>query len=125
MKSNIRIYIIILLQIFFAFKSISDEIEFEASDIKISNDQNLTIANNGRALIKDDGIIAEGKKIKYFRNESLLIIDNGKISSIDQNFEINSNLYFPKKPLYSKIFFVFFFIIFLLILFFFFNLIVS
>ena len=91
MKSNIRIYIIILLQIFFAFKSISDEIEFEASDIKISNDQNLTIANNGRALIKDDGIIAEGKKIKYFRNESLLIIDNGKISSIDQNFEINSN----------------------------------
>ena len=91
MKNNIRIYIIILLQIFFAFKSISDEIEFEASDIKISNDQNLTIANNGRALIKDDGIIAEGKKIKYFRNESLLIIDKGKISSIDQNFEINSN----------------------------------
>ena len=91
MKSNIRIYIIILLQIFFAFKSISDEIEFEASDIKISNDQNLTIANNGRALIKDDGIIAEGKKIKYFRNESLLIIDKGKISSIDKNFEINSN----------------------------------
>ena len=91
MKNNIRIYIIILLQIFFAFKSISDEIEFEASDIKISNDQNLTIANNGRALIKDDGIIAEGKKIRYFRNESLLIIDKGKISSIDQNFEINSN----------------------------------
>ncbi len=91
MKSNIRIYIIILLQIFFAFKSISDEIEFEATDIEISNDQNLTIANNARALIKDDGIIAEGKKIKYFRNESLLIIDKGKISSIDQNFEINSN----------------------------------
>ena len=92
MKSNIKILIIILLQIFLASKLISEEIEFEATDIEISNDQNLTIANNGRALIKDDGIIVEGKKIKYFRNESLLIIDKGKISSLDQNFEINSNL---------------------------------
>ncbi len=92
MKSSIKILIIILLQFFLASKLISEEIEFKATDIEISNDQNLTIANNGTALIKDDGIIVEGKKIKYFRNKSLLIIDKGKISSIDQNFEIKSNL---------------------------------
>tara|TARA_B100000900_G_scaffold377281_1_gene360610 strand:- start:2937 stop:5297 length:2361 start_codon:yes stop_codon:yes gene_type:complete len=92
MKSNIKILVIILLQIFLASKLISEEIEFKATNIEISNDQNLTIANNGTALIKDDGIIVEGEKIKYFRNESLLIIDKGKVSSLDQNFEINSNL---------------------------------
>ena len=92
MKNNIKILIIILLQIFFASKLISEEIEFKATDIEISNDQNLTTANNGTALIKDDGIIVEGRKMRYFRNESLLIIDKGKISSLDQNFEIDSNL---------------------------------
>ena len=92
MKNKIIILIIILLQIFFISKVISEEIEFKATDIEIINDQNLTIANNGSALIKDDELIVEGKKMKYFRNESLLIIDKGKISSLDQNFEINSNL---------------------------------
>ena len=92
MKNKIIIPIIILLQIFFISKVISEEIEFKATDIEIINDQSLTIANNGSALIKDDELIVEGKKMKYFRNESLLIIDKGKISSLDQNFEINSNL---------------------------------
>ena len=92
MKNKIIIPIIILLQIFFISKVISEEIEFKATDIEIINDQSLTIANNGSALIKDDELIVEGKKMKYFRNESLLIIDKGKISSLDQNFKINSNL---------------------------------
>ena len=92
MKSKIKILSIILLQIIFASKVISEEIEFKATDIEISNDQNLTIANNGSALIKDDELIVEGKKMKYFRNESLLIIYEGLISSLDQNFKINSNL---------------------------------
>ncbi len=91
MKSSIKIFLIILLQVFFASKILSDEIEFKASDIQISNEQNLTVANNGTAVIKDDGIIVEGNKIKYFRDKALLIINKGKISSIDQNFEIDSN----------------------------------
>ena len=80
MKSSIKIFLIILLQIFFASKILSDEIEFKASDIQISNEQNLTVANNGTAVIKDDGIIVEGNKIKYFRDKALLIINKGKIS---------------------------------------------
>ena len=72
MKNKIIIPIIILLQIFFISKVISEEIEFKATDIEIINDQSLTIANNGSALIKDDELIVEGKKMKYFRNESLL-----------------------------------------------------
>ena len=47
-------------------------------------DQNLTIAKNGTAIIKDDGIIIEGKiiKYKYFKDKSLLIINEGKISKL-------------------------------------------
>ena len=73
-------------------KTLSKEIDFQAKDIEFSNDQNLTIANNGTAIIKDDGIIIEGKKIQYFKDESLLIVNGGKISSIDKNFEINSEI---------------------------------
>ena len=40
--------------------------------LKLTNNQNLTIANNGIAKIKDDGIIIEGVKIKYFKDQSLI-----------------------------------------------------
>ena len=92
MKNKIIIIITILFQFVLINKSFSNEIDFQATDIEISNDQNITIANNATAIIKDDGIIIKGKKIKYFKDKSLLIINNGKISSIDKNFEINSGI---------------------------------
>ena len=92
MKNKILIIITILFQLFLINKSFSNEIDFKATDIEISNDQNITIANNATAIIKDDGIIIKGKKIKYFKDKSLLIINNGKISSIDKNFEISSGI---------------------------------
>ena len=92
MKNKILIIIIILFQILLINKLFSKEIDFQATDIEFSNDQNLTIANNATAIIKDDGIIIEGKKIQYFKDKSFLIIERGKISSIDKNFEINSEI---------------------------------
>ena len=92
MKNKIFIIITILFQLFFINKSFSNEIDFQATDIEILNDQNLTIANNGTAIFKDDGIVIKGKKIKYFKDKSLLIINSGKISSIGKNFEINSEI---------------------------------
>ena len=92
MKNKIFIIVTILFQLFFVNKSFSNEIDFQATDIEISNDQNLTIANNGTATFKDDGIVIKGKKIKYFKDKSLLIINSGNISSIDKNFEINSEI---------------------------------
>ncbi len=92
MKNKIFIIITILFQLILINKSFSNEINFQASDIEISNDQNLTIANNATAIIKDDEIEIKGKKIKYFKDKSLLLINNGIISSIDKNFEINSEL---------------------------------
>ena len=74
MKNNILIILIIFYQILFFNKTFGKEIEFDASDIEISNNQNLTIANNGTAKIKDDGIIIEGVKIKYFKDKSLIIV---------------------------------------------------
>ena len=92
MKNKVLIIIIILFQLLLINKLFSKEIDFQAKDIEFSNDQNLTIANNATAIIKEDGIIIEGKKIQYFKDKALLIIDGGKISSIDKNFEINSEI---------------------------------
>ena len=82
MKNKILIIITIFFQIFFANKLFSKEIDFQAKEIEIINDQNLTIAKNGTAIVKDDGVIIEGEIIEYFKDKSLLIINQGKISTI-------------------------------------------
>ncbi len=92
MKNRIFIILIIFYQILFLNKTFGKEIEFDASDIEITNNQNLTIANNGVAKIKDDGIIIEGVEIKYFKDKSLIIVRQGKVSKIDLGIEIKSNL---------------------------------
>ena len=92
MKNKILIILTILCQIIFANKLFAKEIDFQAKEIEILNDQNLTIAKNGTAIIKDDGVIIKGEILEYFKDKSLLIINKGKISTIDKNFEINSNL---------------------------------
>ena len=92
MKNKILIILTILCQIIFANKLYAKEIDFQAKEIEILNDQNLTIAKNGTAIIKDDGVIIKGEILEYFKDKSLLIINKGKISTIDKNFEINSNL---------------------------------
>ena len=91
MKNNILIILFLFFNIFFFNKVFAKEIEFDASDIEISDNQNLTIANNGIVNIKDDRIIVEGVKIKYFKNRSLIVVEQGKISKIDKFFEIKSN----------------------------------
>ncbi len=92
MKNSILIILLIFYQILFFNKLFAKEIEFDASDVEISDSQNLTIANNGIAKIKDDGIIIEGVKIKYFKDLSLIIVEQGKISKIDLNLKINSGI---------------------------------
>ncbi len=91
MKNNILIILLIFYQILFLNNTFGKEIEFDASDIEISNNQNLTIANNGIAKIKDDGIIIEGVKIKYFKDKSLIVVSQGKITKININLEIKSD----------------------------------
>ena len=92
MKNNISIILIIFCYLLFLNKTFGKEIEFDASDIEITDNQNLTIANNGIAKINDDGIIIEGVKIQYFKNESLIVVNQGKIKKIDINLEIKSDI---------------------------------
>jgi len=91
MKNSILIILFIFYQILFFNKLHAKEIEFDASDIEINDTQNLTIANNGIAKIKDDGIVVEGVKIKYFKDQSLIVVEKGKISKIDSNLKITSD----------------------------------
>ena len=83
MKNNILIILLIFYQILFFNKLFAKEIKFDASDIEINEGGNLTIANNGIAKIEDDGIIVEGVKIKYFKDQSLIVVEQGEISKID------------------------------------------
>ena len=92
MKNKIIIFVIIFFQIIFYSKLLAKEVDFQAKEIEILKDQNLTIAKNGTAIIKDDGVIIKGEIIEYFKNKSLLIINKGKISTTNKNFEINANV---------------------------------
>ena len=91
MKNSIFIIFLILYQIYFLNSVIAKEIKFDASDIEITNNQNLTIVNNGVAKIKEDKIVIEGIKIEYYKDKSLIIVRQGKISKIDLNLEIKSD----------------------------------
>ncbi len=91
MKNKISIIFIIFLQIFFTKTIFSQEVEFNASNIEILNEKELTIANDAEALIKKDGIKIEGLVIRYFKGKSLLTVENGKISNLNNNLEINAN----------------------------------
>ena len=92
MKNKIIIILVIFFQILFISKLFAKEIDFQAKEIEILKDQNLTIAKNGTAIIKNDGVIIKGEIIEYFKDRSLLIINIGKISTINKNFEINANI---------------------------------
>ena len=90
MNNKLIIIAIIFFQFFFINKIFSKEVEFNASEIEVIDQGNQTIAKNGSALVKEDNISVKGLTIKYFKNESLLIVNEGKIKKIDDNLEINS-----------------------------------
>ncbi len=92
MKNKLIIFFVILLQIIWFNKTLSKEIEFNSSDIEIINEDNLIIANDGVATIKEDEIIIEGVKIKYFKDQSLIKVEKGNISKIDNSIKINSDI---------------------------------
>ena len=66
MKNKIIIAVVIFFQIIFSSKLLAKEVNFQAKEIEILKDQNLTIAKNGTAIIKDDGVIIKGEIIEYF-----------------------------------------------------------
>ncbi len=92
MNNKIILVLIIFFQFIFINKIFSKEVEFNAAEIEIIDEGNQTIAKNGSVLIKEDNISANGLIIKYFKNESLLIVNEGKIKKIDDNFEINAKI---------------------------------
>ena len=92
MKNKLIIFFIILLQISLFNKTLSKEIEFNSSDIEIINEDNRIIANNGVATIKEDEIIIEGVKIEYLKDQSLIKVEKGNISKIDNSIKINSDI---------------------------------
>tara|TARA_B100000963_G_scaffold253058_1_gene221744 strand:- start:3512 stop:5872 length:2361 start_codon:yes stop_codon:yes gene_type:complete len=92
MNNKLIAIFIIFFQFFFINKLYSKDVQFNAAEIEILEEGNLTIAYNGSALIKDDNISIEGSTIRYFKTKSLLIVNNGNIKSIDNNFDISSEI---------------------------------
>ena len=92
MNNKLFIILIIFLQFLFINKIFSKEIQFNANEIEVLDGGNETIAKNGTVFIQKDKISATGRIIKYIKNRSLLIINDGKIKKIDDNLEINSKV---------------------------------
>ena len=73
MKNKIYIIaVIFLIQISLFGKINAKEIKFNAEEIEILKEENLTIANNGIAFIEEDNITLEGKEIKYLHRTLLM-----------------------------------------------------
>ena len=105
MNNKIVIILIIFFQILFINKLSSKEIQFNANEIEVIDEGNETIAKNGTAFIQKDKISVKGTTIKYIKNKSLLIVNEGKIKKIDDNLEITSKVieyYINKSDLYFK-----------------------
>ena len=92
MNNKLILVLIIFFQFLFINKIFSKEVEFNAAEIEIIDEGNQTIAKNGSVLIKEDNISAKGLVIKYFKKESLLIVNDGRIKKIDDDFEVNANI---------------------------------
>ena len=90
MNSKLTIILIIFFQLLFLNKIFSKEIQFNANEIEVLDGGNETIAKNGTAFIEKDKISVTGAIIKYKKNKSLLIINEGEIKKIDDNLKINS-----------------------------------
>ena len=92
MNSKLTIILIIFFQLLFLDKIFSKEIQFNANEIEVLDGGNETIAKNGTAFIEKDKISVTGAIIKYKKNKSLLIINEGEIKKIDDNLKINSKV---------------------------------
>ena len=92
MNSKLTIILIIFFQLLFLNKIFSKEIQFNANEIEVLDGGNETIAKNGTAFIEKDKISVTGAIIKYKKNKSLLIINEGEIKKIDDNLKINSKV---------------------------------
>ena len=92
MNNKLIIIFIIFFQIFFINKLYSKDVQFNATEMEVLEEGELTIAYNGSAIIKDDNISIEGSTIRYFKNKSLLIVNNGNIKRINDNFVISSEI---------------------------------
>ena len=92
MKNKYLFVVIILSQLFILNNLYSQEIDFQAKEIEFFQDQNLTIAKNAKAIIKKDGITIKGDRIEYYKDRSFLLINNGIISTTDNNFKIDSKI---------------------------------
>ena len=92
MNNKLFIILIVVFQFLLINKILSKEIQFNANEIEVLDEGNETIAKNGTVLIQKDKISATGRIIRYIKNKSLLIVNDGKIKKIDNNLEINSKL---------------------------------
>ena len=92
MNIKLTIILIIFFQLLFLNKIFSKEIQFNANEIEVLDGGNETIAKNGTAFIEKDKISVTGAIIKYKKNESLLIINEGEIKKIDDNLKIKSKV---------------------------------
>ena len=93
MKNNFFFFKLIILFLLFNYNNFvySDQLIFDAKNVKILNQGEITTAENGTAKLINENIIIEGEKFTYDNLNKLLKVENSKIFLTDHNLIINSN----------------------------------
>ena len=97
MKNNfLKLSIIICLMLHCSF-SFSDDLIFDTQTINISNNGDLTIAENGKAIFPKENLEISGKIFEYNNIKKILTVTNANSFLLKDNIRINS-----KKILYNQ-----------------------
>jgi LPS-assembly protein len=100
MKNNTKIIIFLFFSIFLIVhnKIYASEIQFNTSEINITDNGNTTNAGPGSAYSVVDNIKIDGQSFKFDKTSSLLIANSAKVFLSEKNIEIQADeLFYDQK----------------------------
>ena len=85
--------------VFFSSKALTEDLVFNAAEIKTSDNENIIRASNGVNIIDPSGLIINGDEIEYNKEKSILNV-TGNVVVIDK---INKNTLRAEKIIYFRL----------------------
>ena len=91
MKIKYLIFLIFLINSFVS-NALSNDVEFEAKDLKIIGDGNKIVAYNSKTIVPSDETQIKSEKVEYDKQTKILkFYKNVIFNDLKNNIEINSN----------------------------------
>ena len=91
MKIKYLIFLIFLINSFVS-NALSNDVEFEAKDLKIIDDGNKIVAYNSKTIVPSDETRIKSEKVEYDKQTKILkFYKNVVFNDLKNNIEIRSN----------------------------------